>query len=99
MGGKQVINLLHAQAPHKGLALERERDRLGCDTAIYIGDDDTDEDVFALEQMGRLLAIRVGAKRDSLAAYFLRGQEEVDLLIRELIRLRRALPLREPKRA
>ena len=68
VGGKHVVNLLPAGAPHKGLALERARARLGCDTAIYVGDDETDEDVFALDQPGRLLAIRVGRKPSSSAA-------------------------------
>ena len=63
VGGKQVLNVLPAGAPGKGQALERARARLGCDTAVYVGDDETDEDVFALDQPGRLLAIRVGRKR------------------------------------
>ncbi len=59
----------------------------GCDTALYVGDDDTDEDVFALDQPGRLLTIRVGRKLDSLAGYFLRNQAEIDVLLRVLHRL------------
>jgi trehalose-6-phosphatase len=59
VGGKQVVNLLPKGAPDKGKALERERERLCCDTAIYVGDDETDEDVFALDQPTRLLSIRV----------------------------------------
>lgn len=89
IGGKQVVNVLPEGAPHKGVALERERERLGCDTAIYVGDDETDEDVFALDQPGRLLTIRVGAKRASAASYYLRGQEAMDDLLRILIDLRR----------
>ena len=50
IGGTLVVNILPKGAPHKGMALERERERLGCDTAIYVGDDETDEDVFALQQ-------------------------------------------------
>lgn len=88
IGGKQVVNILPSDAPHKGLALERERERLGCDTAVYVGDDETDEDVFGLEQPGRLLTIRVGAKRTSQAAYCLRSQAEMDELLRLLIELR-----------
>lgn len=88
VGGKQVVNILPRGAPHKGLALERERRRHGCDTAIYVGDDKTDEDVFALDQPGRLLAIRVGAKRSSQAAYFLRSQQAVNELLRFLAEAR-----------
>lgn len=90
IGGNQVANLLPLGAPHKGLALERERRGHGCDTAIYVGDDETDEDVFGLEQPGRLLAIRVGAKRSSQAAYFIRSQNEIDELLRVLAALRPA---------
>jgi trehalose 6-phosphate phosphatase len=88
VGGKQVVNVLPRGAPHKGHALERERDRLHCDTAIYVGDDDTDEDVFGLDQPGRLLTIRVGAKQASQAAYCLRDQRQVDSLLAALARLR-----------
>jgi len=87
IGGKQVVNILPADAPHKGIALERERKRLRCDTALYVGDDETDEDVFNLDQPGRLLTIRVGAKRTSAAAYCIRGQRSIDSLLRLLIGL------------
>ena len=46
IGGKLTVNLLVPDAPHKGLALERERAHFACDTVIYVGDDETDEDVF-----------------------------------------------------
>jgi trehalose 6-phosphate phosphatase len=88
MGGKQVVNLLPEGAPHKGVALERARARLGCDTALYVGDDQTDEDVFALDQPGRLLSVRVGARALSHAHYYLRSQREIDGLLRVLIRVR-----------
>jgi trehalose 6-phosphate phosphatase len=61
---------------------------LRCDTAIYVGDDETDEDVFALDQPGRLLTIRVGRGRGSHAAYYLRAQAAVDDLLALLVRLR-----------
>jgi trehalose 6-phosphate phosphatase len=90
IGGKAVVNILPMAAPHKGIALERERSRLQCDTAIFVGDDKTDEDVFALDQPGRLLSIRVGRSRTSAAAYYVPGQWAIDDLLRELIELRRA---------
>ncbi len=80
-----MVNLLPTDAPHKGIALERARTRFACDTAIYVGDDETDEDVFALDQPGRLLTIRVGQKRESLASYFLRNQGEIDRLLETLL--------------
>lgn len=84
IGGKQVVNVLPEGAPHKGLALERLRTRLGCDTALFLGDDQTDEDVFGLDAPGRLLSIRVGRKRNSRATYFIRNQAEATRLLNAL---------------
>lgn len=83
--GKQVVNLLPAGAPNKGMALEDARARHRCDTAIYVGDDETDEDVFALDQPGRLLSIRVGRRPGSLAPYYLRSQADIDRLLEFLL--------------
>jgi trehalose 6-phosphate phosphatase len=88
LGGKQVVNLVPKDAGHKGIALLNERDRAGCDTALFVGDDDTDEDVFALAQPGRLLSIRVGRKRGSQAAYYLPAQGDIDELMKVLIEAR-----------
>lgn len=88
MGGKQVVNLLPDGAPHKGTALERVRSAQGCDTALFVGDDETDEDVFALDQPGQLVSIRVGANRTSAARYYVRDRPEVDRLLERLIQLR-----------
>jgi trehalose 6-phosphate phosphatase len=90
IGGKQVVNVVPVGGPHKGIALERERDRLRCDTAIYVGDDETDEDVFALDQPGRLLSIRVGAKKASSAGYYIARQASIDGFLRSLVDLRRS---------
>jgi len=90
VGGKEVVNVLPLGAPHKGVALERERDRLGCHAAFFLGDDETDEDVFALERPGRLWSVRVGASPLSRAAYFVPTQEDVDRLLERLIQLRAA---------
>ena len=99
VGGKQVVNVLPARAPHKGLALERARIRLGCDTAIYLGDDETDEDVFSLDEPERLLGISVGRRKGSAATYCIRGQPEIDRLLRRLLALRpRAIVARRRRR-
>lgn len=88
IGGKQVINILPARAPHKGLAFEHQLMHSCCNRAIYVGDDDTDEDVFALPLHGRLLTIRVGLNRESLAGYYIRSQRDIDRLIRQLMESR-----------
>lgn len=88
IGGKLVVNLVPEGAAHKGDALLALRARARCDTALYVGDDVTDEDVFHLDQPGRLLTVRVGLSRSSAASYFLRDQREIDRLLRALASLR-----------
>lgn len=94
LGGKLVLNLLPEGAPHKGRALQALQARAGCDHAIFVGDDDTDEDVFGLRmgtrggQPSRLLGIRVGRQPGSQASHFLRHRGEVDRLLRILRNLR-----------
>jgi trehalose 6-phosphate phosphatase len=88
VGGRQVVNLLPDGAPHKGIALGAVRERLGCDTALYVGDDETDEDVFARDEPGRLLTVRVGQKSGSRAAFFLEAQADIDGLLWQLLLLR-----------
>lgn len=87
VGGKCVVNVVARGAPHKGTALAAERRRLRCLTALYVGDDETDEDVFSLPDR-RQLGIRVGRVPGSRARYYLRGQRQVDRLLETLIRLR-----------
>jgi trehalose 6-phosphate phosphatase len=87
VGGKCVVNVVPRGAPHKGTALEAERRRLRCGAALYVGDDETDEDVFSLPARGRL-GIRVGRKAGSRARYYVRDQAQVDALLEALIRLR-----------
>jgi trehalose 6-phosphate phosphatase len=82
--GKQVVNVLPKGAPSKGDALIEVRAKARADTALYVGDDVTDEDVFVLDQPGRLLTVRVGVSRSSAAAYFLHGQREIDALLAKL---------------
>jgi trehalose 6-phosphate phosphatase len=89
--GKQVVNLVPEGAPHKGIALRRVRAQLGCDTAVYVGDDATDEDVFALDEPGQLLGIRVGSHRDTHATHYLRRQRDIDRLLALLIGQRPAV--------
>lgn len=91
-GGKQVVNVVADGAPHKGDALARERNRLRCNWVIYAGDDDNDEDAFALG--GNIVAVRVGRKLRSHAGYYLRTQAEIDKLLEALIRPRQHLAAR-----
>ncbi len=90
--GKQVINVVPLRAANKGDALLSLRRTAGADTALYVGDDITDEDVFQLDQPGRLFTVRVGASRKSSAAYYLRDQSDIDRLLARLVSLRQEHP-------
>ncbi|MCL5745393.1 MAG: trehalose-phosphatase [Acidobacteria bacterium] len=88
IGGKEAVSIVSQRAPHKGTALKAKLLRLKCVRAVYVGDDETDEDVFRLTDDGlSLFAIRIGRKTHSRAGYFLRNQEEIDELLRLLLRL------------
>ena len=50
MPGKLVVNVVPARALNKGDALIGLRTNERADTALYVGDDITDEDVFELDQ-------------------------------------------------
>jgi trehalose 6-phosphate phosphatase len=82
--GKLVVNLVPADAPHKGTALQETRRRLGCEAAIYVGDDDTDEDAFASGDRRTLLAVRVGRRARSAARFYLEHPGEVAALLLQL---------------
>jgi trehalose 6-phosphate phosphatase len=85
MQGLLVVDLLPVGAPNKATALQGEMRRLRCQEALYLGDDQTDEDVFALSRGLPLLAVRVGRKAGSLAPYYLARQSGVDALLAELL--------------
>ena len=65
IGGSEAFNVVPRGAPHKGQALEHARRLLACDKAIYVGDDETDEDAFAAGRSDRLLSLRIGHARRS----------------------------------
>jgi trehalose 6-phosphate phosphatase len=91
LGGAQAVSVVPREAPDKRDALERVRRLLVCDAAIYVGDDETDEPVFAAGNSHDLLAVSIGARRSSRARYCLESQREVDRFLRRLLTLR---PLR-----
>jgi trehalose 6-phosphate phosphatase len=83
-----AVNLIPEDAPHKGIALLEWQTRLGCDAALFVGDDVTDEDVFSLDGDRTLIGIRVGRKRASQAKFWLHRQCEIDELLRLLVAVR-----------
>lgn len=85
---KQALNVMVDGAPHKGEVLQAECARLECQSAMFVGDDATDEDAFGSALTPNLLTVRVGAKSHSRAAYCLARQAEIDDLMQALIELR-----------
>lgn len=79
--GKYVVNLVASGAPHKGVALLELMLRTGKRAAVYVGDDENDEDVFRLGEES-LLTVRVGEDENSAALFYLKNQGEIDRLLR-----------------
>ena len=82
------MNVVGEMAPNKGDALAAERDRLQCNWVLYLGDDENDEDAFALR--GNVVPVRIGRKQRTHARYYLRTQKEIDELLELLAQLREA---------
>jgi len=57
----------------------------GCPKGFFVGDDETDEDVFRLDHES-IFTVRVGGKTGSLArfCFYLRNQQEIARLLREI---------------
>lgn len=87
--GKCVFSLLPEAAIHKGVALEQLIEATGASSALYVGDDITDEDVFRLNRED-LLSIRIERAPHSAAACYLYDRLEMTHLLDDLLlRLRR----------
>jgi len=79
--GLLVVNLAPLDAPDKGAGLRRAARAFGLRRAVYVGDDEGDEDAFRAQGL-EVLGVRVGAPPGgSGAALFLRAQREVDGLL------------------
>jgi len=72
--GKNVLEISVVQA-HKGNAVEQLREDLSASAVIFLGDDATDEDVFA-NFSDVDLAVKVG-EGNSIAAYRVEGPQQV----------------------
>jgi trehalose 6-phosphate phosphatase len=87
-GGLRVVNAVPADAPTKGDAIAELLERSGCRTALYVGDDVTDEDAF---RAPGVVGVRIGGGDESAAGYRLASQEAVDELLRLLVEERSRL--------
>lgn len=82
--GKYVVNLVPPNSPHKGVALQSLLEHHQIDTAVYVGDDLTDEDVFSLNDP-RVLSVRIGKTPKSSAQYYLNRQSEINRLLSHIL--------------
>lgn len=88
VAGKAVFNLLPQDGADKGKALEQLMIADAAASAIYIGDDITDEDVFRLRRPD-VLTVRVEPAVDSEAEFFVDAHADVASILDELIHLLR----------
>jgi len=94
MAGKCVFNLLPQDAADKGSALEQLMRETGAPSAIYVGDDITDEDVFRLQRRD-ILSVRIEKEASSKADFFLNDRIEIAQLLDELIARARNLQVEQ----
>jgi trehalose 6-phosphate phosphatase len=81
VGGKFVFNIVPYEAPGKGAALLRLCKRHGNPRSIFVGDDDMDEEVFAIAGSSQVLGIRVGTAEKTVASYYINDQPDIDRLL------------------
>ncbi|MBK9295078.1 MAG: trehalose-phosphatase [Oligoflexia bacterium] len=84
--GKSVINIIPSEKVNKGYAVMKLLNKTRSNYLLYVGDDYTDEDVFYIKNK-KIVKIRVGFKKNSKAAYFLKTQSEINRLLKLLIKL------------
>jgi len=82
--GKSSINLLPPGLGGKGVAAQALMVYLRQTGLFFIGDDETDEDVFRLTE-GLAMGVRVGQHQDSRAPYYVKHQGELEDVIRFLV--------------
>jgi len=86
--GKSVINLLPPSRLNKGISLRMAMKKLKVKRALYIGDDQTDEDVFRLPSS--ILKIRVGRKNNSQAEFYLKNCFELNRFLTQALEMYQA---------
>jgi trehalose 6-phosphate phosphatase len=83
--GKNLVNVLPVAFPTKGDAVRRLLRQLRCRRALFVGDDVTDEDVFALPER-LVLGIHVGSG-PTVARWRVATRDDVDVLMDRLLEL------------
>ncbi len=88
--GKAVINIIPSGVPNKGASFLKLMMHEQVESALYVGDDDTDEDVFSLNY-NNIVTVRIGEKENSNAQFYLKVQNDVNKLLRHLLDYNRHL--------
>lgn len=83
IGGQFIENLIPEGSPDKGDALKILMNASGCRKGFFVGDDETDEDVFRLSD-ANIFTVRVGIKTSSNALFYLKSQDEIMRLMTEI---------------
>ena len=84
--GRLLINILPSTAPNKSSTLINLRTALNAEHAVYVGDDQSAEEVFKAQKES-LLGIRVGRATGSNASHYLAKQADIDSLLKRLLEL------------
>lgn len=82
--GTYSINILPSTQEGKGAAAVALMTQLGRNGLLYIGDEETDETVFAMPR-GIVLGIRIGESANTHAKFYLKGQGEIEEVLRCLV--------------
>jgi trehalose 6-phosphate phosphatase len=82
--GKASVNVLPPGSTGKGEAALALMSHLRQSGLFFVGDDETDEDVFGLTE-GLVMGVRIGKRPDSRAKFYLRRQGEIEDIIRFLV--------------
>jgi trehalose 6-phosphate phosphatase len=82
--GRKSVNVLPPGSRGKGEASLALMGHLRCTGLFFVGDDETDEDVFELRD-GLIMGVRVGHRPQSRARYYLKHQSEIEEVIRFLV--------------
>ncbi|MEO7966394.1 MAG: trehalose-phosphatase, partial [Gemmatimonadaceae bacterium] len=88
MDGHKVVNVVPAGAPNKGDALKQVAAEASLDAILFVGDDVTDEDAFAVLTRGDSLGVRVCPSATSHAEWYIPSQPDIDRLLSALVQAR-----------
>jgi trehalose 6-phosphate phosphatase len=83
--GKASVNLLPDIGLDKGTALRKLIRYFRARSAVYVGDDATDEDAFVAGKAYSVLTIRVGTSDHTAARFMLPSQGKMDALLQHLL--------------